>query len=68
VPVAGRVRVGGGLRGQACLVGRLIPQFQIFFAAAPLQVLFGLSIFMTSFGMVIMVWLERYQSYLAQFT
>ena len=50
------------------LVGRLIPQFQIFFAAAPLQVLFGLSIFMTSFGMVIMVWLERYQSYLAQFT
>jgi len=50
------------------LIGRLIPQFQIFFAAAPLQVLFGLSIFMTSFGMVIMVWLERYQSYLARFT
>jgi flagellar biosynthetic protein FliR len=50
------------------LVGRLIPQFQLFFAAAPLQVLLGLSIFMTSFGMVIMVWLDRYQSYLSQFT
>lgn len=50
------------------MVGRLIPQFQIFFAATPLQVLLGLSIFMTSFGMVLMVWLERYQAYLAQLT
>ena len=50
------------------MIGRLIPQFQIFFAAAPLQVLFGLSVFMTSFGMVIMVWMEHYESFLAQFT
>ena len=50
------------------LIGRLMPQFQIFFAATPLTVLLGLSVFMMSFGMVIMVWLERYQSYLGQFT
>ena len=52
----------------AGLIGRLMPQFQIFFAATPLTVLLGLSVFMMSFGMIIMVWLQRYQSYLGQFT
>ena len=51
----------------AGLVGRLMPQFQIFFAVTPLTVLLGLSIFMLSLGMIGMVWLQRYQGYLAQF-
>jgi flagellar biosynthetic protein FliR len=51
----------------AGLVGRLMPQFQIFFAVTPLTVLLGLSILMLSLGMIGMVWLQRYQSYLAQF-
>ena len=50
------------------LVGRLMPQFQIFFAVTPLTVLLGLSILMLSLGMIGMVWLQRYQSYLAQFS
>jgi len=52
----------------AGLVGRLLPQMQIFFAAAPLAVLFGLSILALSIGMIGMVWLQRYQAYLAQFS
>jgi flagellar biosynthetic protein FliR len=50
------------------LIGRLIPQFQIFFAVTPLTVLMGLSIFMVSLGMVSMIWLQKYQAYLAQFS
>jgi flagellar biosynthesis protein FliR len=50
------------------LVGRLMPQFQIFFAVTPLTVLLGLSILMLSLGMIGMVWLQRYQAYLAQFS
>lgn len=51
----------------AGLIGRTLPQFQIFFAVAPLTVLLGLSVFMVTFGMVCMVWLGRYQTYLMQF-
>ena len=51
----------------AGLIGRLLPQFQIFFAAAPLTVILGLSVFMMSLGMISMVWLQRYQAYLGQF-
>ena len=50
------------------LIGRLIPQFQIFFAATPLSVLLGLSILMLSIGLIGMVWLQRYQAFLSQFT
>ena len=50
------------------LIGRLIPQFQIFFAATPLAVLLGLSVFMLSLGLITMVWLQHYQAFLAQFT
>ena len=50
------------------LIGRLVPQFQIFFAVTPLIVLLGLSVFMLSLGLIGMVWIERYQSYLSQFT
>jgi flagellar biosynthetic protein FliR len=52
----------------AGLIGRLMPQFQIFFAATPLTVLLGLSVLMISLGMIGMVWLQRYQAYLAQFS
>ena len=51
----------------AALIGRLLPQMQIFFAAAPLTVILGLSVFMMSLGMIAMVWLQRYQTYLGQF-
>jgi len=50
------------------LIGRLMPQFQIFFAVTPLTVLLGLSILALSIGMIGMVWLGRYQAFLAQFT
>jgi flagellar biosynthetic protein FliR len=43
------------------LVGRLMPQFQVFFVASPLAVIFGLSIFALSFGMLGLVWIERYR-------
>lgn len=52
----------------AGLIGRLMPQFQIFFAATPLTVLLGLSVLMLSIGMIGMVWLQRYQAFLAQFS
>jgi flagellar biosynthetic protein FliR len=52
----------------AGLIGRLMPQVQIFFAVTPLTVLLGLSILALSLGMIGTVWLDRYQSYLAQFS
>jgi flagellar biosynthetic protein FliR len=50
------------------LVGRAMPQFQIFFAATPLQVLLGLSVFALSLGVIGMVWVARYRDLLANFT
>ena len=50
------------------LVGRAMPQFQIFFAATPLQVLLGLSIFALSLGVIGMVWVSRYRELLSTFT
>lgn len=50
------------------LVGRVMPQFQIFFVAAPLSVLFGLSIFALSLGLIGMVWLTRYEEFMQLFT
>lgn len=49
------------------LVGRAMPQFQIFFAAAPLHVLLGLSIFALSLGLMGDYWLGRYRDVLATF-
>ena len=49
------------------LIGRMMPQFQIFFVVSPLSVLLGLSILMLSLGSIGMVWTERYQAFLAQF-
>ena len=49
------------------LVGRAMPQFQIFFAAAPLQVLLGLSLFAVSLGLMGVYWVDRYRDVLAAF-
>jgi flagellar biosynthetic protein FliR len=43
------------------LVGRVMPQFQVFFVASPLQVLLGLAVFALSLGTLIMVWVARYR-------
>jgi flagellar biosynthetic protein FliR len=49
------------------LVGRVMPQFQIFFVSTPLIVLLGLSIFALSLGGVGMVWIDRYHDLLRLF-
>ena len=50
------------------LVGRVMPQFQIFFVAAPLMVLVGMSIFALSLGVIGMVWVDHYRTLLSVFT
>ena len=45
------------------LVGRVMPQFQIFFVATPLMVLLGLSVFALSLGVIGMVWVDRYRDH-----
>lgn len=49
------------------LIGRVMPQFQVFFVAAPLQVLLGLSVFALSIGVIGTVWLDRYRDLLIPF-
>lgn len=49
------------------LVARVMPQFQVFFAATPLQVLLGLSVFALSLGVIGLVWIDRYQALVALF-
>lgn len=49
------------------LVGRAMPQFQIYFAAAPLQVLLGLSLFALTLGAMGGYWLDRYRAVLQAF-
>ncbi|MGV8929931.1 MAG: flagellar biosynthetic protein FliR [Brevundimonas sp.] len=44
------------------LVGRVMPSFQVFFAAAPLSILLGLSIFALSLGVIGTVFIERYRA------
>lgn len=44
------------------LVGRVMPQFQVFFAAAPLSVILGLSVFALSLGVVGTVFIDRYRA------
>ncbi|MDB5475586.1 MAG: fliR [Phenylobacterium sp.] len=49
------------------LVARVMPQFQVFFVATPLQVLLGLSVFALSIGSIGMVWVDRYRQLLVPF-
>jgi flagellar biosynthesis protein FliR len=50
------------------LVGRVMPQFQIFFVATPLNILLGLSIFALSLGLVGLVWINRYAAFVGLMT
>lgn len=50
------------------LVGRVMPQFQIFFATAPLSVILGLSVFALSVGVIGTVFIDRMRSLAAGFT
>lgn len=52
----------------AGLVGRAMPQFQIFFVATPLSVMLGLSVFALSLGVIGMVWTNRYRELLGVFS
>jgi len=45
-------------------VGRVMPQFQIFFVATPLSVLLGLSIFALSLGAIGLAWTDRYRAFI----
>ena len=49
------------------LIGRVMPQFQIFFVATPLSLLLGLSIFALSLGAIGMVWVRAYEAYIGVF-
>ena len=49
------------------MVGRVMPQFQVFFVASPMMVLFGLSIFATSLGVIGLVWVDGYRTLLHAF-
>lgn len=48
-------------------VGRMMPNFPIFFAATPLNVLFGLALLALSLGSIGMLFIEHYQDFLAIF-
>lgn len=52
----------------AGLVGRAMPQFQIFFVATPLSVMLGLSVFALSLGVIGMVWTNRFRELLEVFS
>ena len=44
-------------------VARAMPQFQVFFAAQPLTVLLGLSVFAVSLGVFGLVWVDRFRTF-----
>jgi flagellar biosynthetic protein FliR len=49
------------------LVGRVMPQFQVFFVATPLMLLMGLSVFALSLGVIGLVWVDRYRDLIGMF-
>ena len=51
----------------AGLIGRAMPQFQIFFVATPLSLLLGLSIFALSLGAIGLVWSRAFDDYMQVF-
>ena len=50
------------------LVGRIMPQFQVFFVSTPLNVLLGLSIFALSLGVIGTVFIDRLRALAGTFT
>jgi flagellar biosynthetic protein FliR len=49
----------------AGLIARAMPQFQVFFVAAPLTLLLGLSVFGLSLGLLGLVWIDRFRVFAA---
>jgi flagellar biosynthetic protein FliR len=49
------------------LVGRVMPQFQVFFVATPLIIVLGLSIFALSIGTIGVIWVDRFRELLSNF-
>jgi flagellar biosynthetic protein FliR len=52
----------------AGLIGRVMPHFQIFFAAAPLTLLLGLSLFALSLGMIGLIWVDKFRAFTIRLT
>jgi flagellar biosynthetic protein FliR len=52
----------------AGLVGRVMPQFQIYFVSAPLMIILGLSLFGLSLGTIGIVWIDHYRDLVALFS
>ena len=50
------------------LIGRAMPQFQVFFVATPLNLLLGLSIFALSLGAIGLVWVRAFETFVGVFT
>ena len=50
----------------AGLIGRMMPQFQVFFAATPLILLLGLSGLALGLGVIGLVWVDRFRAFLGQ--
>jgi flagellar biosynthetic protein FliR len=50
------------------LIARVMPAFQVYFAAAPLSVLLGLSIFALSLGVMGTIFIDRYRALARVFT
>jgi flagellar biosynthetic protein FliR len=51
----------------AGLVGRVMPQFQIYFVTAPLMIVLGLSLFALSLGTIGIVWIDHFRNLVATF-
>ncbi|WP_298744888.1 flagellar biosynthetic protein FliR [uncultured Brevundimonas sp.] len=49
------------------LIGRVMPAFQVYFAAAPLSIILGLSVFALSLGVLGTVFIDRYRALAAVF-
>lgn len=49
------------------LIGRVMPQFQVFFVASPLMIILGLSIFALSLGTIGIIWIDRFRELIANF-
>jgi flagellar biosynthesis protein FliR len=49
------------------LVGRVMPQFQIYFVSSPLMIILGLSIFALSLGTIGIVWIDHYRDLVSRF-
>jgi len=50
------------------LIGRMMPAFQIFFIATPINVLAGLAVFALSLGLIGLVWIDRYEAFVQRFS